>query len=176
MFVEAPADAADIAVNWGANDKMHFLSLSLSISLCGQVVYRAESESDSESGRLAVSIKLINNFMLLKQTAVPKREEHNKFFCVWNALYFFFGFCCNPLSDEAPQKALKEQSSNYHSIYLSFLCWLAKFNLTITKYSKLLTRNSWLSVLSSSAIAECNLFCLSIAQWIKLLNYPKPKH
>lgn len=82
----------DIAVNWGANDKMHFqllLSLSRSLSIFGvfyrQVVYRTESES--ESGRLAVSIKLINNFMLLKQTAVPKREEHNKFFCVWNALF-----------------------------------------------------------------------------------------
>lgn len=29
MFVEAPADRVDIAVNWGANDKMHFYFLSL---------------------------------------------------------------------------------------------------------------------------------------------------
>lgn len=47
---------------------------------CGQVVYNQKA-GQSQAGRQSVSIKLINNFMLLKQTAEPKRE-HNKFFCV----------------------------------------------------------------------------------------------
>lgn len=66
-----------------------YCSCSLSLSLVFSVAKlftpegktKRQADRVRQAGRQSVSIKLINNFMLLKQTAEPKRE-HNKFFCV----------------------------------------------------------------------------------------------